>query len=359
MPYGASLPPVNGFAIAALVLGLVCCLPLVGLVLGGIALAQIRKKGERGKGMAVSGMALSAVGTLLLVVFFATGGARAFWEGFEEAARENGTTFSVDVGECFNAPNGSLEGYTYDVDTVPCGEEHDGEVFADFDLPDGEWPGDGAVTETADDKCYALAPAYAMDHWTWSSDAGVYYFTPTRESWDAGDREITCVFGAVDEEGGLTGSLRTDEADLDADQTAYLEADALLYEALESAPEEAYVEDALEEHKDWAARIDEALGEQIGMLRAHEWSADADGPVAGHVEALESARKEWAEAARVGDADAFYEHYGMGMSLLEGTPTVTARKALGLASTPPVYGESGVGDDGAGDGGGDGSGVEV
>ena len=34
-------PPVNGFAIAALVLGILCFLPLIGLILGFIALAQI------------------------------------------------------------------------------------------------------------------------------------------------------------------------------------------------------------------------------------------------------------------------------------------------------------------------------
>ncbi|MET8821837.1 DUF4190 domain-containing protein, partial [Streptomyces rochei] len=45
-PYGAypARPPVSGLAIAAFVLGVLCFVPAVGLVLGLVALAQIRKR---------------------------------------------------------------------------------------------------------------------------------------------------------------------------------------------------------------------------------------------------------------------------------------------------------------------------
>jgi hypothetical protein len=65
MPYNQPAP-VNGLAIASLVLGILCCLPVVGLVLGLIALGQIRKKGERGRGMAIAGIVLGWVGIGLL-----------------------------------------------------------------------------------------------------------------------------------------------------------------------------------------------------------------------------------------------------------------------------------------------------
>ncbi|WP_338896287.1 DUF4190 domain-containing protein [Streptomyces sp. TG1A-60] len=103
--------PVNGLAIAALVLGVLCFLPGVGLVLGILGLAQIRKKGERGRGMAVAGIVLSAIGALLMALAFSTGGARDVWDGFRDAAGSAGGTFSVDEGECFDTPDGSLEGY--------------------------------------------------------------------------------------------------------------------------------------------------------------------------------------------------------------------------------------------------------
>lgn len=60
---------------------------------------------------------------------------------------------------------------------------------------------------------------------------------------------------------------------------------------------------------------------------------------------------EWGLAAKAADLDAYYEHYGKGYDLVVADSTVTARKALGLATTPPDYE--------GGEGGGDDPGVEV
>ncbi|MFF3483592.1 DUF4190 domain-containing protein [Streptomyces sp. NPDC002701] len=359
LPYNAP-PPVNGLAISALVFGLLCCLPLVGLVLGFVALGQIRRKGERGRGMAVAGMVLSGIGTATLALVLATGGASAFWEGVEEGAREaseGSAAFSVDAGECFDTQGGSLEGMAYDVDMVPCEGEHDAEVFANFTMADGGYPGDDAITDAAADRCYTLQYSYAMDSWAVPDDVDIYYFTPTRDSWSLGDREISCLFGNVDGKGGLTGSLRQDATTLDADQVAYLEAAQVLNEAMDSAPGEPYVEDDLPGHKKWATRVSDALGEQVGMLRGHEWPAGAERPVATLVEDLESAKDEWAEAAKTSDVDTFYEHYGRALDLTDAKKSVTARKALGLASTPPAgYDQEDGGGEDAGAGGGSGGG---
>ncbi|MPY64260.1 DUF4190 domain-containing protein, partial [Streptomyces spongiae] len=333
--------PVNGFAIAALVTGILCCLPFVGLVLGIVALAQIRRKGERGKGMAVSGIVLSSIGTLLMTVFLVTGGAAAFWDGFQEAARENGSTFSVEKGECFDAPNGSLEGYAYDVDTVPCSDEHDAEVIANFRMPEGDYPGDDELTDTADEKCYDLADSYAMDTWALPANADVYYFTPTRQSWGAGDREVTCMFGSTDEKTGLTGSLRKDDSMLTGDQLTYLQAEGMYNDALDTAPAEEYVEDDLPGHRKWADRVAKALDEQVAMLGEHQWGDDTEQQVADHADALKRAREQWEKAAEAADADVFYEHYDRAFEIVDGTTAITARKALGLATTPPSYGEEG------------------
>ncbi|UPZ29166.1 DUF4190 domain-containing protein [Streptomyces sp. LRE541] len=366
-PYAAPAP-FNGLAISALVLGVLCFLPLVGLVLGLVALGQIKKKGERGKGMAIAGIVLSGLGTAILALALATGGAAGFWEGFNEGARDaggSGAVFSLEKGQCFDTEGGSLEGMAYDVDTVSCEGEHDGEVFANFPLPDGGYPGDDAVTETADDKCYSLQYAYAMDSWAVPDDVDIYYFTPTSDSWSFGDREISCVFGNMDEKGTLTGSLRQDATTLDADQVAYLEAAEVLNEAMDSAPEEEYVEDDLPGHKAWATRVSGALTEQVGLLRGHRWPADAKKPVATLVGQLESAKKEWADAAKTSDVDTFYEHYGRALDLTDAKKSVTTRKALGLESTPPPpYADAGSGegdpeDGDSGDGGSGGGGAEV
>ncbi|MGW3146665.1 DUF4190 domain-containing protein [Streptomyces sp. NPDC001177] len=346
--------PVNGLAIAALVLGILCFLPGVGLVLGIVALVQIRKRGERGKGLAIGGSVLSGIGLALWVLALATGGAFDFWEGFKEGAR-GGASLSLAKGECFNAPGGSLSGETEDVDKVSCDREHDGEVFASFKLKGRSYPGDGPVTKAADERCYGLQDSYAMDGWAVPSDVDVYYLTPTRDSWSLGDREVTCVFGNTTEGKHLTGSLRNDETVLDPDQVAYLKAAHVLNAAMESAPEAEYVEDDLPGHRAWAGRVEVALAAQAGMLRGHQWSAGAKKPVATLVVELDKSRAEWAKAAVADDADSFYAHYDKGFKLLDRNRTVTARKALGLATTPPSYED----DSGGSDSGGDGTGMEV
>ncbi|MFI8238263.1 DUF4190 domain-containing protein [Streptomyces sp. NPDC085866] len=344
--------PVNGLAITSLVFGVLCCLPGVGLLLGLIALRQIGRRGERGKGLAIGGSVLSGLGLALWVLMLATGGASSFWEGVKEGAR-NGASISLVKGECFDAPGGSLGGETSDVDKVPCSGEHDGEVFASFRLKDGTYPGDDSVSSTADERCYGLQDAYAMDGWAVPDDVDVYYLTPTEGSWSAGDREVTCVFGNVTEGANLTGSLRNDATVLDPDQVAYLKAAHVLNAALATAPDTEYVEDDLPGHKKWAGRVSAALAEQARMLRANEWPADAVGQVTVLASDLDKARAEWAKAAQAKGLDAFYRHYDTGLKLLDPKKAVPARKALGLETTPPPDDK---GDDRSGGSSGGGSG---
>lgn len=351
-PAWVPTPPVNGLAIASLVLGVLCFLPGVGLVLGIVALAQIRKKGERGKGMAVAGIVLSTVGALLITLASTTGGARDAWDGFRDAASGAGGTFSVAKGECFDSVSGSLEGYAYDVDIVPCDGEHDAEVFAGFPMPDGDradgdFPGDDAITDVADDRCFELSEAYAMDVWALPGDVDVYYFIPTRESWRQGDREITCMFGNVDPEAGLTGSLRQDATTLDSDQFAFLEADAVLNDAFDEMPDTDYVEDDLAGHKAWASQVVDALDQQTTALRAHDWEPAAEQAVIDYADALDEAREEWEAAHGARDAEDFNDHWDEAHRLTDGTMAITAREALGLATGPPTYDDE---DTGGGDG---------
>ncbi|MCL7428563.1 DUF4190 domain-containing protein [Streptomyces sp. YS415] len=348
-PYGRPAP-VNGVAIAALVLGILCFLPAVGLVLGLVALAQIRKKGERGRGMAIAGSVLSSVGLALWTVTLSTGIASDVWEGFKDAASENGTAYALAKGDCFDSPSGSLEGATYDVEEVPCAGRHDGEVFAVITLPAGRFPGDDSVTRTAEDECYALEAEYAMDPWAVPDDAGVSYLVPTSQSWRFGDREITCLFGSTEDRGTLTGSLRNDETTLDADQLAFLKAMKAVDDVLYEEPED-YPEDDLPVNQDWAADVEAVLGEQVEALEGHGWPSAAEEPVDDLVAEMKDARTAWEKAATTEDADTFYEHYEAGWEYVDGPTTVTAREALGLATTVPSHdGEYDTGGDGPGSG---------
>jgi hypothetical protein len=266
--------------VAALVLGVLCFLPAAGLVLGLIALRQIRRNGQSGRGLAIAGAVLSSVGIALWAVTLSTGVLSEAWEGFKDGAQGN-ESLSLAKGDCFDAPGG-LEGDTYDVDPVSCEGGHDGEVFAVVTLPGGAFPGDAEITDIADERCYALQDQYAMDSWAMPADVDVYFLMPSRDSWRYGDRAITCVFGNTDAKAGLTGSLRGDPTTLDTDQVVFLSAanavDTALYEEPEDTPE-----DDLAGHRAWATQVHDVLGEQIEALRGHSWPTEARQPVAGLV----------------------------------------------------------------------------
>ncbi|WP_314221319.1 DUF4190 domain-containing protein [Streptomyces zaehneri] len=356
-PYGRP-SPVNGVAIAALVLGLLCFLPGVGLLLGIIALVQIRKRGERGKAMAIVGTVLSSVGLAVWVLALSTGGASDFWDGFKEGASGN-SSFALAKGDCFDVPGETFDEDVYDVDEVDCSGEHDAEVFATVPLTGDSFPGDDHVTDVADDKCYTLQDAYAMDPWVLTDEVDVYYLTPTADSWSWGDREITCVFANVDEKGTLTGSLRADASTLDADQFAFLKAMAAVDDVLFEEPEE-YAEEDLASNRTWAGDTGDVTGDQADRLGSRLWETETrKAPVAALVKDMRDAAKEWAAAEKATDADGFYEHYDKAYAYVDGATTVTARMALGLATTPPAYDEdSDSGSGGAGGGDSD-SGLDV
>lgn len=286
--------------------------------------------------MAIAGSVLSVVGLVLWTVSLSTGVVSDAVDGFRDAARGEGTAYALAKGDCFDSGTGSLQGDAYDVDEVPCTGAHHGEVFAVVTLPSGSFPGDDEVTDVADDKCYALQEDYAMDAWAVPDTVDVYYLVPSKESWTFGDREITCVFGNVDEKKSLTGSLRNDATTLDKDQVAFLKSANALDRVLFEEPED-YAEDDLPANRRWAGDVGTALGEQAEALRARSWPAGSGKAVADLASDLEAARKEWAKAAAAKDVEAYYEHYDAGYEYIDGETTVTAREALGLATTVPSY----------------------
>ncbi|MDJ0466413.1 DUF4190 domain-containing protein [Streptomyces sp. H27-C3] len=208
-------PPIqgaNGLSIASLITGIVCCVPPLGLVLGVLALGQIKRKGGTGKAMAITGIALSSISTALVLITLVTGalgnGWGSFKDGMEEAARSS-SILKLGKGECFDSPKGSLEGVTTDVEVVPCAEGHQGEVYATFDIDrSGAFPGDDVVTDIADERCTDLQAAYTGPGWAAPDGVDMYYYLPEERGWGLGDRGVVCVFGTAGEpiEGSLRGS---------------------------------------------------------------------------------------------------------------------------------------------------------
>jgi hypothetical protein len=111
-----------------------------------------------------------------------------------------GNVFSLEPGTCFDDVDAFFEEDSEgvsDVPTVDCDEPHDNEVFATFDLPDGSYPGDDAVTTAADDGCIDRFADYVGIDYADSRFVSTY-LVPTADSWADGDREVVCFLYDID-----------------------------------------------------------------------------------------------------------------------------------------------------------------
>jgi Septum formation len=117
--------------------------------------------------------------------------------------------FRLEVGDCLaETALGAEELEEVEtVDTVPCGQQHGGEVYAVFDLEDApEYPGDKTVGDLAFAGCDGrFAEWVGIDYV--DSRLEIYVYQPTEESWTTlDDREVICV--VYDPTGTMTGSAR-------------------------------------------------------------------------------------------------------------------------------------------------------
>ncbi|MER6203584.1 DUF4190 domain-containing protein [Streptomyces sp. NPDC001586] len=231
-PYGGpqgwqGQPPVsqktNALAIVAFVMSLVCALPLVPLILGIIALSQIRTRGEKGKGLAVAAIVIHCVTLAFTGVALAlalsggldAGPAPKRDTGGQVTGSGSSKVQDIRKGDCFNT-GGDLAEYEdedgaqagYSVKIVPCDQAHEGEAFAVFNLDDGAYPGKDKVVSIAEEKCSGTALTdYVGKNANVSDKLGVFYYYPQPSTWAFGDREVTCFVG--DSSGTSTGSLRS------------------------------------------------------------------------------------------------------------------------------------------------------
>ncbi|WP_231631708.1 DUF4190 domain-containing protein, partial [Streptomyces clavuligerus] len=353
-----SAPPMNGFSVASLVAGIVCCLPPLGLILGIVALVQIKKKGQRGAGMAIAGTVLSAISTLLMLLLLVTGGAAELWRGFkegmDEAARSH-STLDLRTGQCFNLPgDGPLEDReALSVEVVPCAGEHEAEVTGSFTLQGFDaFPGDGRIDPLAERRCEELNWMYARDEWVVGGRMELYYYTPTKESWRLGDRAVTCTF-ATPKGDRTAGSVRRDPTTVDdAHQLAYLTAETRLYLTGNTVPDAEYAADP-DGYRTWARESAGVFADQAEVVRAYNWPERLAGPMERRAGEYERAAAAWRKAAGARDEEAFWDHMlTVDEVVADGPAEVEIRKLLKLPSVPPEYPEDTEGAQGAGDTGG-------
>ncbi|MFD4534195.1 DUF4190 domain-containing protein [Kitasatospora sp. NPDC058397] len=314
-PYPRPAPVTNGFAVAALVTGLVVVAP-VALVFGIIALVQINRRKERGFGMAVTGLVLGVVGTVLLSLAVAgstfefPGGGR--FDQSTKAPAGSVPWAALKSGDCYNTPeNGSRadpEGgdeTLYWVRRVPCSAPHHGEVAGTARIPasDGpSYPGEATVRLRAVDLCRTVLDDYALDQWAIPDGMDDVYLYPTRGNWRSGDRYVTCAF--EDRDGEHLGTVRTDRGSLNPAQLAYLEAVRGFNDAYAEQPSKGFA-DASSEYRTWARRMSTASHAEATALNkaSAAWPAEVKPAVRKLAAAQEAAATAWGAAASGDDLE--------------------------------------------------------
>ena len=101
--------------------------------------------------------------------------------------------FSIAVGDCTNDPEDDDAEEVVSVEAVPCDGPHDNEAYHAEDLPDGEFPGEEAVLEAAEEICLSQFEAFVGLPYE-ESRLSVFPYRPTQEGWEqAEDREVLCM----------------------------------------------------------------------------------------------------------------------------------------------------------------------
>jgi uncharacterized protein DUF4190/putative regulator of septum formation len=181
----------NWWAVVSLVSGILGGV-LISVVCGIVALNKTKDGRQSGRGMAIAGLVLSGLWVLLVVAASAV---------YLILGRDSVNAMDVTVGDCVaEVPESSL---VFDVPVVGCEEPHRGEVYALLTMPDGDFPGHEAIAQFQ----YKCGPALAGYSPTAMANpaVGIFVLYPTAQSWELGDRTVTCI---ATSQTTRTGSIR-------------------------------------------------------------------------------------------------------------------------------------------------------
>lgn len=211
-------PGTNGLAITALCCGIAGFVPfaaVVAIVLGIVALNQLKRVVQSGRGMAVAGIVLGALwiaGFAALVAIgiatdpgdsSASGGAGGAGGSTKVASGRDVTVDELKAGDCFNESSTPDSKDVGDVTVVPCTTPHRSQVVTVVDLPAGRYPGEDKIVAAADKGCFDKAhPLVREDR---MADVEPSYIYPS-DAWSwSHSRAILCTADATS--GQVTGSV--------------------------------------------------------------------------------------------------------------------------------------------------------
>lgn len=117
------------------------------------------------------------------------------------------SVLNLEVGQCTDQSVAGEDSVS-SLPIVDCAESHTGEIYSLPQVPDGDFPGDAALQETAGQLCSG------QDFQTYVGkpyqESAIYlsYLVPSDDTWENGDREIVCILTADEAGSASTGSLR-------------------------------------------------------------------------------------------------------------------------------------------------------
>jgi hypothetical protein len=127
--------------------------------------------------------------TLVVVGVVLFAGVAAVVVAIALMAKDNVVATDLKAGDCITEVPTSTRVLT--VPTVDCNQPHGGEVYTVLTMPDGDYPGASAIDEWQN-KCpeelQTFSPQAMAD-----DSVGVFVLYPTQETWDQGDRAVTCI----------------------------------------------------------------------------------------------------------------------------------------------------------------------
>jgi len=206
--FGPEAAGANRFAIAALLCGLagfIPVAPVIAVVLGVIALRQLRRRSragqsQRGRGMAISGIVLGSVGILLWGLIVA---AALLWSDDSEpvaatpsappATAGRVTIDELRPGDCFSGISpASLDWASL----ASCEAEHEMQLITTVDLGDEPFPGDDEAGNLAERRCTAAAEPL-LDESKLDRVDLFFIYPNSRLAWDQ-DPTALCIASSID-----------------------------------------------------------------------------------------------------------------------------------------------------------------
>ncbi|MBF0696668.1 septum formation family protein [Actinomyces bowdenii] len=112
----------------------------------------------------------------------------------------------ISVGQCLKDLGTSSQEVSQ-VPVVDCSEPHLYEVYAETELSGDQLPDQATMDSEAESACLGTGYSDYVGVAFEESEYGTTYLTPSQDTWDAGDRKISCLITSADGS-EMTGSVK-------------------------------------------------------------------------------------------------------------------------------------------------------